>query len=70
MKRNDIKNLSTKSTEELQTQLVQLVADVTKARLAKKTGRLANLRSIAHLQDDIARVKTVLRQKQLTGQEE
>lgn len=69
MKRNDIKNLRAKSEADLQTQLSQLVAEVTKARLAKKTGRLANLRSISHLQDDIARIKTILRHQQLTGQE-
>lgn len=69
MKRNDITALASKSTSELQAQLTQLMAEVTKARLAKKTGRLANLRSISHLNDDIARIKTIMRQKQLTGQE-
>ena len=69
MKRNDIKSLATKSQSELEAQMGQVVAEMTKARLAKKTGRLANLRSISHLQDDVARIKTILRQKQLTGQE-
>lgn len=69
MKRNDITALASKSISELQAQLTQLMAEVTKARLAKKTGRLANLRSISHLNDDIARIKTIMRQKQLTGQE-
>lgn len=65
MKRKDITALAAKSPSELQVQLAQLVVEMTKARLAKKTGRLANLRSISHLSDDIARIKTILTTKEL-----
>ncbi len=65
MKRNDIKALATKTTAELQTQLVALEAEITKAQLAKIAGKLANVRQVAMLRDDLARIKTVLRQQQL-----
>lgn len=67
MKRNDIKKLATLEVSELQAQLATVSAEMTKARLAKKSGKLNNLRSISVLSDDIARIKTVLRQKELTA---
>jgi len=65
MKRNDIKALATKTVAELETQLVQLEAEITKAQLAKVAGKLTNIRQVATLRDDLARVKTVLTQHQL-----
>lgn len=60
MKRNDIKALATKTTDELLTQLEQLQFEVAKARQAKRTGKLANLRSLAMTRYDVARIKTIL----------
>jgi len=61
MKRNDIKALATKNSAQLQEQLQKLMVELSQAKLAKKAGKLANLRSISIFKDDIARVKTVLR---------
>lgn len=63
MKRNDIKALATKTPAELQQQLQQLRVELSKATLAKRAGKLQNLRSISVMKDDIARVKTVLSQQ-------
>jgi len=65
MKRNDIKALASKNQAQLQEQLQQFMVELSKAKLAKKAGKLSNLRSISVLKDDIARVKTVLRQQVL-----
>ncbi len=65
MKQNDIRALAEKSIEELQQQLGGLEAEVTKARLEKMAGKLSNFRLIAMLRDDVARIKTVLRERQL-----
>lgn len=68
MKRNDITKLATQDVSELEAELTKLSGEMTKARLAKKSGKLNNLRSISVLSDDIARIKTVLRQKELAVQ--
>ncbi len=65
MKRNDIKALATKNVSQLQDQLQKLMVELSQAKLAKKAGKLQNVRSIGFLKDDIARVKTVLRQQVL-----
>lgn len=65
MKRNDIKALADKTEVQLLEQLQSLMVELSKAKLAKKAGKLANLRSINTLKDDVARIKTVLRQKTL-----
>lgn len=65
MKRNDIKNLAKLSQAELQQQLSIINLELSKAKLAKAAGKLANLRSVSSLKDDVARIKTVLRQIQM-----
>lgn len=65
MKRNDIKALADKSVAELNKQLQELQLQVAKARLEKSVGKLENLRLVSSLSDDVARIKTVLREKQL-----
>lgn len=65
MKRNDSKALATKSLDELNKQLMSLVAELAKARLEKKAGRLSNPRQVSVLSDDIARIKTVIREQEL-----
>lgn len=69
MKRNDIKALAQKTPAELQTQLNQLLAEVAKARQAKRTGKLANVRHLSTVRDDVARIKTILTQQQLIKSE-
>ncbi len=65
MKRNDIRALADKSVAELEKQLMELQSEVTKARLTKMAGKLANFRLIAMLRDDVARIKTVLQQRRM-----
>jgi ribosomal protein L29 len=60
MKRNEIKALAQKSPAELLVQLEQLQAEVAKARQAKRTGKLANVRQLAMTRYDVARIKTIL----------
>lgn len=67
MKRRDIKALADKTQDQLQEQLQTLLVELSKAKLAKKAGKLKNLRSTSILKDDIARVKTVMSQKALVS---
>lgn len=60
MKRNEITQLATKTEAELQTQLQVIHLELSKAKLAKSAGKLANLRSVGVLKDDVARIKTAL----------
>lgn len=65
MKRNDIKKLAEKTVAELNKELQTALLDLAGKRQEKKAGRLANPTLVSHLADDIARIKTVLRQKEM-----
>ncbi len=65
MKRNDINLLHEKTLAELQEQLVELNQQWAKAKLELKVNKLSDLRSPSKLRDDIARVKTIMREKEL-----
>ncbi len=67
MKRNDIKDLANKSVAELNTQLNEAMTKLATMRQTKMTGRLSNPTQLRHLRDDIARVRGMLRQRELTG---
>ena len=69
MKRNDIKALADKKPAELEKQLSQFKADLTKAYLEKNARQLKNTALIKNLKADIARVKTVLTAKKKEVQE-
>ena len=62
MKANEIRNLS---VEELDKQLSDLKKDLFMLRMQHATNHLDNPTRIAATRRDIARVKTVLREKQL-----
>ena len=62
MKANEIRNLS---VEELDKKLVDLKKDLFMLRMQHATNHLDNPIKISNVRRDIARVKTVLRQKQL-----
>jgi ribosomal protein L29 len=64
MKRNDISALHEKTVEELQQQLVELRQQLAHTRLERGAGK-ATLSKVRSLADDVARVKTVLREKEL-----
>ena len=62
MKANEIRNLS---VEELDKKLADLKKDLFMLRMQHATNHLDNPINISNFRRDIARVKTVLRQKQL-----
>ena len=62
MKLNDIKNLT---TEELITKEQELKAELFNLRFSHATGNLANPMQLHNLQKDIARVKTIIREREI-----
>ena len=62
MKANEIRNLS---VEELDKKLNELKKDLFMLRMQHATNHLDNPIKISNVRRDIARVKTVLRQKQI-----
>lgn len=67
MKRNDIKALADKTVVELNKDLEQLIKDLAGLRLAAKVGKLDSPAKLKNLRKDIARIKTVMREKELAG---
>ncbi len=64
MKVSEIRDLT---AEELNTKLGDLKKDLFNLRLQLATNQLDNTNRISEVKHDIARVYTVLREKQLTG---
>lgn len=60
MKAQDLRE---KSVDELQQQLLSLLSDQFKYRMQKATGQLPQTHLIGQVRKDIARVKTVLRER-------
>jgi len=58
--------LRDKSVEELQQALLGLLKDQFNLRMQKATGQLAQTHLLGQVRRDIARVKTVLNEKQVT----
>jgi ribosomal protein L29 len=69
MKRNEIKALKEKTEAQLVKQLSELRIELAKARLEKKAMKLTNISLPRTLADDIARVKTELRRRELLPSE-
>lgn len=67
MKRNDITALHEKTVAELHKQLNEIQKNLATARLQKSVGKLQKPSEIQVLRNDIARVKTVLRNKEITA---
>lgn len=67
MKRNEIKALSQKTVAELDKELLKLSHDLANMRLQKKVGKLSSVSKLRNLSDDIARIKTVLTEKETLG---
>lgn len=65
MKRNEIKELHTKTTKELWDLLKKLRIDVQKLKIDLSQNKVGNTRSLSGKLDDIARIMTVLRTKEL-----
>ena len=60
--------LREKSVEELRTQLQDLYKDQFSYRMQKSTGQLAQTHLVGGVKRDIARVKTLIAEKQNTAQ--
>ena len=65
MKANELRE---KSTEELETQLVSLKKDLFFLRMQHATNQLDNPLKIQSVKRDIARVKTVIRERELRSE--
>ena len=59
--------LREKSVAELNEQLVGLYRDQFNYRIQKRTGQLGQTHLLAAVKDDIARVKTIIREQQLAA---
>lgn len=64
MKTKDIQALHQKTSAELQKMQTELQLKLAKARIEKKAGKLENTSLVKTLSDDIARVKTIMREQQ------
>jgi large subunit ribosomal protein L29 len=51
-------------SEELQTRVDELEEEIFRARIQKETGQLDQMGKVRNLRRDLARVKTVLRERQ------
>ena len=67
MKRKDFQELATKEVKELKTLLKEKHESLFSAVLEHKTGKLANTASLKNMRDDIARIKTALKQKEVNN---
>jgi len=65
MKRNDIKQLSAKSVSELQQEVVKLQELLVELRMSKAINKEKNVRLYKLKRQDLARIKTILREKKL-----
>jgi large subunit ribosomal protein L29 len=65
MKTNELKELMTKSTDELDTDLKNKKTELFNLRFQLATGQLQNTSAIQRVKRDIARVKTIIRQREL-----
>jgi ribosomal protein L29 len=64
MKRNDITALHKLDTADLRKKLQEMQSQLAKVKLEKKVGKLANRRLVTTLSDDVARVQTILGQRE------
>jgi LSU ribosomal protein L29P len=65
MKASDLKELREKTRDELNEELNQLKAELFKLRFQHATSQLENPMKIRQIKKDIARVKTIIREKEL-----
>ena len=65
MKKNELKEMMARSTAELSTELENKKSELFNLRFQLATGQLQNTAAIRECKRDIARVQTVIRQRQL-----
>ena len=67
MKNKEFKELMTKSLEELNTELKNKKSELFNLRFQLATGQLENTATITECKRDIARVLTIIRQRELSA---
>ena len=67
MKNKEFKELLTKTSEELNTELKNKKSELFNLRFQLATGQLENTATITECKRDIARVLTVIRQRELSA---
>lgn len=67
MKNKEFKELLTKTSEELNTELKNKKSELFNLRFQLATGQLQNTAALKQCKKDIARVKTVIRQLEMSG---
>jgi len=63
MKLKDIKALHDQTIDQLLKQLAELQRQLAQARIKKQANKLENVASVKLLADDVARIKTILQEK-------
>jgi large subunit ribosomal protein L29 len=66
MKQNDIQALHEKSVAELNAQLTELESELGKSKVEHSVGKLQSPSSLRMLRKSIARIKSILREKELS----
>jgi ribosomal protein L29 len=66
MKKKDLKDLHQKSQQDLQGLMKKAQEELVKLKMDRKAGRLKNIRLPEGKRHDLARIKTVLREKELS----
>lgn len=67
MKKNELKEMMARSTAELSTELENKKSELFNLRFQLATGQLQNTAAIRECKRDIARVQTIIRQRELAG---
>ena len=65
MKTNELKELQIKTTDQLDTDLKNKKTELFNLRFQLATGQLQNTSAIQRVKRDIARMKTIIRQREL-----
>ena len=65
MKKNELKEMMARSTAELSTELENKKSELFNLRFQLATGQLQNTAAIRECKRDIARVQTIIRQREL-----
>ena len=67
MKKNELKEMMNRSVEELSTELQNKKSELFNLRFQLATGQLQNTAAIRECKKDIARVQTIIRQRELAN---
>lgn len=70
MKKNQLKELQTKTAAELNSLLGKGEIELAKLKMDLRAGKLKDVRSLNKKRHDLARMRTILRNQQLTKGEE